>query len=252
MTELRNKRREHYDRLVGASRDFDKQAAWLDTLFRQYSAKSVLDCGCGTGTHAILLAEKGYDVTAFDYSKEQIGLAKEKARRHGVDVTFHVADIKDFSLGRFDAVVSLFAPIMFGCRDQADLTKAVTAIKRSLNDGGVALVETPTPRMMDSDGIEVNTHAEEGLKVARVAFYTFRRDEKAADVRYAYAMEKDGEITHDDAEARHAYFDRDDFERAFSTAGAEAVTWYSVFNDEKGLYEPYEEGASGMITPLFK
>jgi len=39
-----------------------------------------LDLGCGTGTNAITLAQRGFDVTAIDVSRRAISLAKRKAR----------------------------------------------------------------------------------------------------------------------------------------------------------------------------
>jgi SAM-dependent methyltransferase len=39
-----------------------------------------LDLGCGTGTNAITLAQRGFEVTAIDISRRAIALAKRKAR----------------------------------------------------------------------------------------------------------------------------------------------------------------------------
>lgn len=39
-----------------------------------------LDLGCGTGTNAITLAQRGFDVTAIDVSRRAIALARRKAR----------------------------------------------------------------------------------------------------------------------------------------------------------------------------
>src|SRR5512143_725827 len=39
-----------------------------------------LDLGCGTGTNAVYLAERGFEVTAIDVSRRAIALAKRRAR----------------------------------------------------------------------------------------------------------------------------------------------------------------------------
>jgi cyclopropane fatty-acyl-phospholipid synthase-like methyltransferase len=39
-----------------------------------------LDLGCGTGTNAITLAQRGFEVTAIDVSRRALALAKRKAR----------------------------------------------------------------------------------------------------------------------------------------------------------------------------
>ncbi len=53
----------------------------------------VVELGCGTGTNAVYLAQKGFDVTAIDIAPSAIALAEEKARKAGVKVRFLVADV---------------------------------------------------------------------------------------------------------------------------------------------------------------
>ncbi len=52
-----------------------------------------VELGCGTGTNAIYLAQKGFDVTAIDIAPTAIALAQEKARKAGVKVRFLLADV---------------------------------------------------------------------------------------------------------------------------------------------------------------
>ena len=68
---------------------------------------SVLDVGTGSGCIAIALkkAHPEWQVTGIDISTEAIEVAKENAKRNGVEVDFKVADIFDFN-GDFDIVVS--------------------------------------------------------------------------------------------------------------------------------------------------
>ncbi len=53
----------------------------------------VVDMCCGSGTDAIYLAGKGFDVTAIDVAPTALGLAMEKARKANVSVHWEVADI---------------------------------------------------------------------------------------------------------------------------------------------------------------
>ena len=52
-----------------------------------------LDLGCGTGTNAIYLAGKGFDVTAIDIAPTALNLAREKAAKAGVKVRWLLADV---------------------------------------------------------------------------------------------------------------------------------------------------------------
>lgn len=52
-----------------------------------------LELGCGTGTNAIFLAQRGFEVTAVDLSAVAINKAKEKAKQAGCNVNFVQADV---------------------------------------------------------------------------------------------------------------------------------------------------------------
>ncbi len=58
----------------------------------QLPAGRVLELGCGTGTNAIYLATRGFEVTAVDISEEAVGRARQKATEASVAVDFHCAD----------------------------------------------------------------------------------------------------------------------------------------------------------------
>jgi hypothetical protein len=52
-----------------------------------------VDLGCGSGTDAIYLASKGFDVTAIDIAPTALSLAREKAERAGVKVRWLLASV---------------------------------------------------------------------------------------------------------------------------------------------------------------
>jgi ubiquinone/menaquinone biosynthesis C-methylase UbiE len=61
----------------------------------------VLDCGCGTGEQAIMVAERGMEVVGVDFAPTAIEAAKRKAAQRGLSVDFQVADALDLGvLGR--------------------------------------------------------------------------------------------------------------------------------------------------------
>jgi SAM-dependent methyltransferase len=53
-----------------------------------------LDLACGAGRHALLLAERGWQVTAVDASVAGIKLGKAEARKRDVKVDWRVADLE--------------------------------------------------------------------------------------------------------------------------------------------------------------
>jgi SAM-dependent methyltransferase len=68
---------------------------------------AVLDVGCGLGDNAIYLASQGHQVTGIDTAASAVEQARHRARQHGVDVEFAVADastLEGFD-GRFDSAL---------------------------------------------------------------------------------------------------------------------------------------------------
>jgi SAM-dependent methyltransferase len=57
-----------------------------------------LDLGCGTGTNAITLARRGWEVTGVDFSARAIQEARRKAGAEGVGVHFIQADVTDLHM----------------------------------------------------------------------------------------------------------------------------------------------------------
>jgi SAM-dependent methyltransferase len=70
---------------------------------------TVLDVGTGTGRGALLLARRGAVVSGVDASVQMLDLARQRAARDGLAVTFTVGDAHrlDFPDRSFDAAVSL-------------------------------------------------------------------------------------------------------------------------------------------------
>ena len=53
----------------------------------------VVELGCGSGTDAVYLAGRGFDVTAIDIAPTALSLAQEKARKAGVSARWLLADV---------------------------------------------------------------------------------------------------------------------------------------------------------------
>jgi SAM-dependent methyltransferase len=60
---------------------------------------AVLDAGCGTGLHAVLLATRGHRVVGIDLAARAVELARARAREAGVSADFAVGDALDLASG---------------------------------------------------------------------------------------------------------------------------------------------------------
>lgn len=67
----------------------------LQRVLRERDIKPcrTLDIGCGTGTNAVFLAQRGFDVLGVDVSPLAIEQARAKARAAAVNARFEVADL---------------------------------------------------------------------------------------------------------------------------------------------------------------
>jgi len=152
---------EYYD-IFYSDKDYDKECDFIERIFKAYSlkpVKSILDVGCGTGGHSILLARRGYKVSGIDASRVMISKAREKSRGRGAGLTFQTADIRKFDLKkRFDACISMFAVLNY-ITETDDILKALVNIKRHLKPGSIFTFDfwngLAVLRILPSDRIKV-------------------------------------------------------------------------------------------------
>lgn len=97
----------------------------------------ILDIGAGTGRYSIALAEEGYDVTAVELVKYNLGILKQKSSL--VKAYQGTAlNLKRFKDDTYD-VTLLFGP-MYHLYTFEDKVKALSEAKRVTKPGGIILV----------------------------------------------------------------------------------------------------------------
>ncbi len=74
--------RQHFGRIR------DKALALLSRLGNGKFPLRVLDVGCNAGTQALVWAEQGHRVTGLDINEHLVAVARERAHRAGLDVSF--------------------------------------------------------------------------------------------------------------------------------------------------------------------
>lgn len=134
---------EYYD-LIYSVKNYDSECKGLIDDFKKFSknnVRSVLDVGCGTGNHVILLAQKGCKVVGIDTSKIMITQAKKKAEEQGLPVNFDIQDMKSFDLKKkFDAVICLFGTLDY-CITDEELKATFSGIWNHLKKEGLFIFD---------------------------------------------------------------------------------------------------------------
>ncbi|OBK74321.1 class I SAM-dependent methyltransferase [Mycobacterium sp. 1274761.0] len=99
---------------------------------------TVLDAGCGTGEHTILLTSLGYDVLGIDFAAEAVEQARRNATARGIDARFEVADAMNLPPEpRYDTIVD---SALFHIFDDSDRPKYVASLRNATHPGSVVHV----------------------------------------------------------------------------------------------------------------
>ena len=105
-----------YD-IMYQDKDYRAECDFLELIFSQYSnkpIKTILDLGCGTGGHTLILTERGFKVMGIDLSGEMLEISRKKANERKLNIEFIQGDIRNLKLNqKFDAVISMFAVMSY-------------------------------------------------------------------------------------------------------------------------------------------
>ena len=132
-----------YDSLY-EDKSYRQECNFVKHVFETYSEKkinSILDLGCGTGSHALPFADMGYAVTGIDISENMLDIARKKASDQKKQIEFVQQDIRHLDLPqKFDAAVAMFAVMGYQASNQ-DFEDTLTSVHRHLNIGGLFIFD---------------------------------------------------------------------------------------------------------------
>lgn len=129
----------------------------LMQLLELQAGEAVLDVGCGNGALARSLAQRGAQVTAFDFSEELIRLATARGADLAVEVDFRIIDGTDeaamlaLGVGRYDAITCTMALM-----DMPTIEPLFRAAARLLRRGGRFVFSTQHPAFNSNNPIFVH------------------------------------------------------------------------------------------------
>ena len=112
-----------------------------------------LDCACGTGFHALLLNELGYEVVASDIDEENTNILKEQQSKGGVSFPVKNIDWRNLSRdepSKYECVLCLGSSITYyeswkedtkaGRYNKADLKSVIENMHSTLASGGQLII----------------------------------------------------------------------------------------------------------------
>src|SRR5262245_40026826 len=124
---------EYYD-LIYQHKDYAAEARFVAEVLARHGVGGghLLDLGCGTGRHAVAMAELGFCVDGVDLSEKM--LAAAHSRRANIDpaiamrLSFKAGAARHYDARRqYDAVLTLFHVLCYQITDQDVLAVLATA-----------------------------------------------------------------------------------------------------------------------------
>ncbi len=138
-----------YDRLTNDV-DYEATVAFYEKILAREGVKprTAVDLACGTGSVAILLAEKGLRVTGVDLSEEMLTVASQKAQEMEKPPMFVCQPLQALRLPvAVDLAVCALDSLDY-ITDPEDCTEALRRVYKALNPGGIFLFDVNTPEKL--------------------------------------------------------------------------------------------------------
>jgi ubiquinone/menaquinone biosynthesis C-methylase UbiE len=126
--------------------DYVHWASYVESLFDRHLAtpKSVLDLACGTGSLAIELHRRGYEVSGADGCLEMLEVGRKKVAALNYPISFYHRNLIDLhDLPTFDAVLCLYDSINY-MMTLDDMEKAFEMMKKVIKPGGIVIFDVCT------------------------------------------------------------------------------------------------------------
>ena len=136
---------EDYDRFVNWAGRLAYELPFLEANLAQVApVGAILDSACGTGMHAIALAQKGYATAGADLSPKMVERARSNAGQAGVRVRFEAAGFGEmettFGPRSFNALLCLGNSLPH-LLSEVELTRAMSDFAACLNPGGLLVLQ---------------------------------------------------------------------------------------------------------------
>lgn len=135
----------YYDDLM----DYIDYDIWVDDiqeLVKPYDpGKEWLDISCGTGSMALILAQRGLQMTAVDLSKHMVEIARKKAAAADLSIEFDVGDMIAYDPSRqYDVIINLHDGLNY-LLEPAHIEAFLKNTYKLLRSDGILLFDVVTP-----------------------------------------------------------------------------------------------------------
>lgn len=229
-----------YYNLLYKDKDYPGEAQYVHSLVKQFATKpvkSVLDIGCGTGSHADYMSRLGYQMTGIDSSGEMISRAKERKIPRA---EFLTANATSFSFNKkFDVITSLFHVVSYQTATE-DAVAMIENASAHLNEKGLFIFDFwyGPAVLTERPSVKIKRLENDEIKVTRIAEPLLRVNENIVDVNFElfiYDKQRDQSDTVKEVHPMR-YFFKPEIDLFLSHAGLHAL----YFNEWLTGHSPSE------------
>lgn len=226
-----------YYNLLYKDKDYRKEVEYIKSLLEKHSQipiQDILDIGCGTGRHDILLSENDHRVTGIDMSEGMIAIAKESNNKR---CKFEVADARDFNLERkFDASVSLFHVASYQTSNE-DFKNYLRSIHGHLKKDGLFIFDFwyGPAVLTDLPEVRIKRLEDDDVKIHRLTEPVLYPNENIVDVNFEILIEDKKSKIGDTIREKHKmrYFFLPELESFMEQTGFAVVDSYKWMSESK-------------------
>jgi SAM-dependent methyltransferase len=230
---------ELYD-IFYADKAYDKEAAFVHQCLQQYSegtTRKLLELACGTGSHALALEKKGYDILATDYSTGMLACARRKAAQVCSQVVFCHQDMRSLDLAHepFDAVICLFDSVGYVATNEA-LKQVLQGVHHHLRPNGLFVFEFwhAAAMLCHYDPLRVRRFNTPEGEVLRISETTLDCANQLSHITYTvYELRSDGTYTSFQEGQINRYFLVQEMAAWLSSYRFKPVKWFNGFSDDE-------------------
>lgn len=133
----------NYDSMTEFNRRFKNESSSFRVIIERFNLKSVLDAGCGTGFHSLILSHMGMRVTAVDVSQKML----HQLREHAKGLCLRVKTLHSSFLGlnnaiskKYDSVFCLGNTLVH-ILTKKELFDTLKTFYGLLNPGGILILQ---------------------------------------------------------------------------------------------------------------
>ncbi len=143
----------------------------------------ILDVCCGPARHSLMLAKKGFSVTGYDFSKEYLKEAAQKAKKAKVNINLVCGDMRKLKFkNELDAALNLFTSFGYFKKFSDDI-KVLKGINSALKPGGFFMLDIINP-----DFLRKNFKPNEWMELEKGVFllqeHEFTKNKKGINNRW--------------------------------------------------------------------